>query len=80
MSFTGSRNMVHELVTEFVRNMRSVDGVEKLVNLTGERLMKCSEEQDFEESLFRFYVENLAPVRTDQGKTRGDIVMILEVK
>ena len=77
MSFTGSRNMVHELVAEFVRNMRSVEGVEKLVNLTGERLMKCSEEQDFEESLFRFYVENLAPVRTDQGRTGVNIDMIL---
>lgn len=77
MSELGSPNMVHRLVAEFVQSMRTVEGVEKLVNLTGERLMKCSEEQDFEETLFQFYVENLVPT---QSNLKGfDYILIKEV-
>lgn len=68
MSFLKVGADMHEQISFFIQNVRNVEGIEKTVNLTAEKLMQISKDLGFEPRLAEFFRTNLHQEMEAQGR------------
>lgn len=59
MSFLKLGEDVREQVSIFIENVRRIEGIEKIINLTAEKFLSVSKNSEFESYLAEFFSSNM---------------------
>ena len=58
MSFLKLGENLREQVSIFIENVRRIEGIEKIINLTAEKFLTVSKDPEFESKLAEFFTKN----------------------
>jgi hypothetical protein len=64
MSFLKLGEDLREQVSIFIENVRRIEGIEKIINLTAEKFLNVSKNSEFESYLAEFFSSNLTLVNS----------------
>ena len=68
MSFLKLGEDLREQVSIFIENVRRIEGVEKIINLTAEKFLSVSKDSKFEYKLAQFFSNNVQELSKSPSK------------